>query len=89
MNESEKLAHLVAGWGPKSNHITAKLANAEQMVRDMAGAGVPPWSLASSAASRVTVVPRWNPPHLIVLERPQWGHGRPHQDREPVFGISL
>lgn len=45
MNESEKLAHLVAGWGPKSNHITAKLANAEQMVRDMAGAGVPPWGL--------------------------------------------
>lgn len=42
MKESEKLAHLVAGWGPKDNHITAKLAKAEQMVRDMAGAEEPP-----------------------------------------------
>lgn len=64
MTESDKLAHLVARWGLKSNRITDKLVKSEQMAGATAGAGVLPalapqclgWGLASSA-SEVAMAP--------------------------------
>lgn len=78
MNESQKLAHLVPRFGLKSDNTEDKFVKAQQMARGTAGGwgaawpgtSVPPSVPGPSAASRVAVVPKWNPSPVTAPEWP-------------------